>query len=543
MADRKITDLTALAAGSQATGDLLTIVDVSEGAAADKNKKITVESLFKGIPSDVGIGTASPSNNLDIAVGANSEGINIGGSGNFFGLIEFDANRSGADQVIGDIAFKWNGTRVARIIGATGADTTNKDDGAITFHTASAGSATEKVRIDSSGRVLIGTTTQGHSTADLFTIASSSSNGMTIRSGSSSSGQISFSDATTGDAEYRGQILYDHGGDFMRFRTAADERLRIDSSGQLILLGNGGSTTNSLDLNYNGTSGQAQINADSGGGNTFLTFGTSSSGSLSERLRIDSSGNVGIGESSPSTLLSLGTSLNTYKLKLYDAGDANDYGFGTQAGTLDYHSGGSHIFYKSGSEKMRITSGGALLVNASSTGAGEKLRVNGSGSSGNAANFHFESTHDRANIIVRHDRASGSTSAKMIAFERDGGTEVGSVTSTGSATSFNTSSDYRLKENVVDLDGAITRVKQLQPKRFNFIVDADTTVDGFLAHEAATVVPEAVTGTHNEVDSDNNPVYQGIDQSKLVPLLTAALQEAIAEIETLKTKVAALEAG
>ena len=60
MADRKITDLTALAAGSQATGDLLTIVDVSEGAAADKNKKITVESLFKGIPGNVGINTASP---------------------------------------------------------------------------------------------------------------------------------------------------------------------------------------------------------------------------------------------------------------------------------------------------------------------------------------------------------------------------------------------------------------------------------------------------------------------------------------------------
>ena len=98
-----------------------------------------------------------------------------------------------------------------------------------------------------------------------------------------------------------------------------------------------------------------------------------------------------------------------------------------------------------------------------------------------------------------------------------------------------------LKENVIDLDGAIARVKNLAPKRFNFITDADTTVDGFLAHEAATVVPEAVIGTHNEVDSENNPVYQGIDQSKIVPLLTAALQEAIAKIETLETKVTALE--
>ena len=66
------------------------------------------------------------------------------------------------------------------------------------------------------------------------------------------------------------------------------------------------------------------------------------------------------------------------------------------------------------------------------------------------------------------------------------------------------------------------------------------TVDGFYAHEI-TAVPEAVTGTKDEVDDDNNPVYQGIDQSKLVPLLTAALQEAIGKIEVLETKVAALE--
>ena len=70
-----------------------------------------------------------------------------------------------------------------------------------------------------------------------------------------------------------------------------------------------------------------------------------------------------------------------------------------------------------------------------------------------------------------------------------------------------------------------------------FVVDCD----GFLAHEAQTVVPEAVIGTHNEVDNEGNPVYQGIDQSKLVPLLTAALQEAITKIETLEARVAALE--
>jgi hypothetical protein len=115
---------------------------------------------------------------------------------------------------------------------------------------------------------------------------------------------------------------------------------------------------------------------------------------------------------------------------------------------------------------------------------------------------------------------------------------VGTISTNGSATAYNTSSDYRLKENVVPLTGAADRVNQLQVHRFNFIADPTKTVDGFLAHEAQAVVPECVTGTKDEVDDEGNPVYQGIDQSKIVPLVVAALQEALAEIETLKTRLA-----
>ena len=79
------------------------------------------------------------------------------------------------------------------------------------------------------------------------------------------------------------------------------------------------------------------------------------------------------------------------------------------------------------------------------------------------------------------------------------GNGKGSISVNNSNTQFNTSSDYRLKENIVDLTGAITRVKQLQPKRFNFIADPGATQDGFLAHEAATVLPWAANGTHNQV--------------------------------------------
>ncbi len=131
-------------------------------------------------------------------------------------------------------------------------------------------------------------------------------------------------------------------------------------------------------------------------------------------------------------------------------------------------------------------------------------------------------------------RASGAHSYYAGYYYNSSGTVVGTINCGTASTSYNTSSDYRLKENVVEMTGATDRLKQLEPKRFNFIADADTTVDGFIAHEVQSVVPEAITGTHNEVDDEGNPVYQGIDQSKLVPLLVATIQELEARITALE---------
>ena len=121
----------------------------------------------------------------------------------------------------------------------------------------------------------------------------------------------------------------------------------------------------------------------------------------------------------------------------------------------------------------------------------------------------------------------------MILFAKNG-SEVGTVTSSTSATNYNTSSDYRLKENVVSMTDALDRVSQLKPSRFNFIADSDKTVDGFLAHEVQEIVPEAITGEKDAVDEEGNLEYQGIDQSKLVPLLVGAIQELKSEIDELK---------
>ena len=131
-----------------------------------------------------------------------------------------------------------------------------------------------------------------------------------------------------------------------------------------------------------------------------------------------------------------------------------------------------------------------------------------------------------------------------------GANQIGSISHTANNTAYNTSSDYRLKENAISISDGITRLKELKPYRFNFKTEPSKTVDGFFAHEAATVVPEAVTGAKDAVagaDDDmykvGDPIHQGMDYGKITPLLTAALQEAITKIETLETKVAALEGG
>ena len=229
-------------------------------------------------------------------------------------------------------------------------------------------------------------------------------------------------------------------------------------------------------------------------------------------------------------------------------------GEGGNAGTIDIRTG-------------RIQSGASpyLLGNGNNSSNGASIKVShvtgqtligsqlgnfniGNISGSNEYNgflFNLDGTMDSCsatggsvNMKVRR-RDTG----KVMSFQKSAGTEIGSISVDFSAntTSFNGTSDYRIKENDVKITNSITRLNQLRPIRFNFKENTSKTLDGFFAHEVQTVVPEAVTGTKDEVDSNNEPVLQGIDQSKLVPLLTAALQDAITEIETLKTRVAALE--
>jgi len=314
-------------------------------------------------------------------------------------------------------------------------------------------------------------------------------------------------------------------------------------------------------LNINGTTGISGVDGSASApalqgsdSNTGVSFGTDTVNIVtggSTRATVDSSGNLGVGETSPLGKLHVKTADSGATAEvsadelviegsnhsgisiLSGTGNAGTINFGdsddNDIGRILYnHNGNLMSFHVDASERIRIDSSGRLLINV--TGTQSHGTVN-NGSINASYEYQGSRTSSRDNTNTR---------GHLVFINPNG--EVGTVTTNGSSTSYNTSSDYRLKENVVAISDGITRLKTLKPSRFNFIADSTKTVDGFLAHEV-TAVPEAITGTKDEVDSDNNPVYQGIDQSKLVPLLTAALQEAIAKIETLETKVAALEAA
>tara|TARA_S200002703_G_scaffold45758_2_gene39842 strand:+ start:1702 stop:3036 length:1335 start_codon:yes stop_codon:yes gene_type:complete len=202
------------------------------------------------------------------------------------------------------------------------------------------------------------------------------------------------------------------------------------------------------------------------------------------------------------------------------------------------------------SEKLRINGTGEILFGKTTNDFGT---AGGTFNDTGAKNGALELI---ANGIPQLALNRLSSDGTAIVFHKDG-SSGGNISVTASSTAYNTSSDYRLKENVDYSFDATTRLKQLKPCRFNWIIDeTNTAVDGFIAHEVSSIVPEAITGTKDatkvqDVVDDEGvvtgtetvPDYQGIDQSKLVPLLVKTCQEQQTIIEDLQTRITALESN
>jgi len=248
------------------------------------------------------------------------------------------------------------------------------------------------------------------------------------------------------------------------------------------------------------------------------------------RMRIDSSGNVGIGTSSPT--FSSGGGLQVKgsaftNVRVTSGGNTGiDFAQTTSGASYLFNRDNAElIFGTNNTERMRILSGGSVLINRSSSNT-----VTSTALDIDADEYVF-------GIVI----TANGTNGAFVRLLADDGTTVGSIDHSGSNARYLTSSDYRLKENIVDMTDATTRIKKLKPRRFNFIADeTNTTVDGFLAHEVShdadgnPLVPEAVNGDKDAIDADGNIDPQGIDQSKLVPLLVKTIQELEARISALE---------
>ena len=453
------------------------------GSADTERLRITSAGL-------VGIGTSSPSKRFTILQDGADSALRIEQSGEGYNFYRNQANGflylEGSQQTFSGFGFR---------VTPTGGSTTNA------------------VWIDNSGRVGIGTTSPGGTldvgavsgavtAGDLIVSTGSTTAAVTVGRLSSTSGDNTRFrvrnrvDATLFDVT-QGTLALGPVDTAITFATNTLERGRWDSSGRL-LVGTASSTSNTR-LVVQGNSA-----SPAGTAVAHLQYGSSTTNILNNYTIAD---------------LNFGDSAGNVGVLIKAAADAN-WGASSFGSRLTFSTTADGA--ASPTERMRIQSDGDVLIGRTSElGSVHRLVI------------------ERENLAVGINTFNGGNNEAVRFY--NAGTAVGTISTTGSATAYNTSSDYRLKENVVAVTDGITRLQQLKPSRFNFIADPDKTVDGFIAHEVQTIVPEAITGEKDAVDDEGNPVYQGIDQSKLVPLLTAALQEALAEIESLKARVAALE--
>ena len=409
----------------------------------------------------------------------------------------------------------------------------NLNNVALDFYTNTASSTDGealRMRIDSNGFVGIDNASPVSSFAsarNLVIGTASGNHGMTIMSGTGSSGHIEFSDGTSSDAEKTaGGIRYYHNGNYMRFNTnGGTERMRIDDAGRV-----GIKNTNMSSFND---------------GMDDLVIGN------------------GVNGTSPGmTIFSNSSDIGSISFR-----DSADTGI---TGLIQYRHQESPPYMRvlvEGTERFRFTTFGthtfgqcsAKALSASSSKAGNfdpyVFDVNGS-----AQSTETVAIKSQKNDCLDLTRYYTAGTIQTFRFNNDftGHIETGTTSVT-----YHTSSDYRLKENAVSISDGITRLKQLKPYKFNFIKEPSVVHDGFFAHEVTPVVPTAVSGVKDatetryyetgdilpegkeigDIKEENAVKPQSLDHSKLVPLLTAALKEEITKREALETRVAALEAA
>jgi hypothetical protein len=370
--------------------------------------------------------------------------------------------------------------------------------------------------------------------------------------------------------------------DTIAFSEGGTEAMRLDASGNLglgVTPSAWKSTFKAIQLGaassiYNNSAGDTFIGAnfytDTSDVNRYLTttlaaaygqldgthaFFTAPSGTagdaitFTQAMTLNASGNLGIRATSMNAQLSLkspsasgdqsmfeiqaaGSTSKLLKMTINQGADV--YTFGTDIA-------GSLAFQTNATERMRIDSSGNLLVGRTAPDSGEKFNVTGNSAETYLARFYHQGDNsNRYGLIIRCGTNNASGTNFAMAFDDGDGTRQGQITFSGGTTTYGTSSDYRLKENIVPINNVLERLALLKPCKWNWKRDGGES-EGFVAHELQKVVPIAVAGEKDAVDAEGNPVYQSVGAANIVPLLTAAIQEQQAIINDLKSRIETLE--
>jgi hypothetical protein len=507
-------------------------------ATVDTNDDVTITNDL-AVSGDVGIGTSSPIAKLttdsgDIAISSTQASDN-GDLGEFQFWNRTNAGSGSGTSFVNDVA------AIKGQMEGTG----NNSGGSLHFYTKADGETKNEVmRLEGTGSLKAQSPA---STTGLqpFTIDWMNENNAGIMA--SIGCDRTASSAAPADLVFRTSTSVDSG--------AISEKMRITSAGN---------------VGINKTAPVTKLHIEGGGTSLPATTGTTPSAGTTLRIRPGNNAILDIGGHSTSGAwlqsydqtgmqteyplllnpnggnVGIGTAAPAYPLDVYGvvgikSGESLSWKGDAQLSAAITGEGATPVlkFWTSVNERMRIDAGG--IVSIGGTTATAKLNVIGQGGS---------------NVQLQNNIVTGTGGMVQIGFINDNGL-VGSIQTSGSATSYVTSSDYRLKENVEYDWDATTRLKQLKPARFNFLADPDNTVDGFMAHEAQEVVPEAVTGVKDEmadavlyvkgdklpkgkkigdIKEKSKPVMQGIDQAKLVPLLVKTIQELEARIAKLEAK-------